>query len=168
MKMNLKIILLLSLLLSVVCLTIDAQPDDRRPQISGQLVDADLKEPVVQATIQLFTVSDSTFVGGTVSDLEGTFSIEAPSRGTYRLRISSIGYQTIEREVTATQAFQAKVNSWGPYYKYNYVKFDFTAVKTSGVYYIQYGKTRTNDFLIDEHVYDKITDATTDVWCLST
>lgn len=65
---------------------------------------------------------------------------------------------------TATQAFQAKVNSWGPYYKYNYVKFDFTAVKTSGVYYIQYGKTRTNDFLIDEHVYDKITDATTDVW----
>ena len=55
MKMNLKIILLLSLLLSVVCLTIDAQPDDRRPQISGQLVDADLKEPVVQATIQLFT-----------------------------------------------------------------------------------------------------------------
>ena len=100
MKMNLKIILLLSLLLSVVCLTIDAQPDDRRPQISGQLVDADLKEPVVQATIQLFTVSDSTFVGGTVSDLEGTFSIEAPSRGTYRLRISSIGYQPIEREVT--------------------------------------------------------------------
>ena len=83
--MNLKIILLLSLLLSVVCLTIDAQPDDWRPQISGQLVDADLKEPVVQATIQLFTVSDSTFVGGTVSDLEGTFSIEAPSRGTYRL-----------------------------------------------------------------------------------
>ena len=64
MKMNLKIILLLSLLLSVVCLTIDAQPDDWRPQISGQLVDADLKEPVVQATIQLFTVSDSTFVGG--------------------------------------------------------------------------------------------------------
>ena len=23
---------------------------------------------------------------------------------------------------------------------------------------------KTNDFLIDEHVYDKITDATTDVW----
>ena len=32
------------------------------------------------------------------------------------------------------------------------------------MYYIQYGNTKTNDFLIDEHVYDKITDATTDVW----
>ena len=63
-----------------------------------------------------------------------------------------------------TEAFQSKVTSWGPYYKYNYVKFDFSSVKEPGVYYIQYGKTRTNDFLIDEHVYDKITDATTDVW----
>ena len=77
-----------------------AQPDDRRPIISGQLLDADLKEPVVQATIQLYIASDSTFVGGTVTDLRGTFSIEAPSRGTYKIRISSVGYQTIEREVT--------------------------------------------------------------------
>lgn len=85
--MNHKLFLTLSLLMSVMCQTINAQPDDRRPQISGQLLDADLKEPVVQATIQLFAVSDSTFAGGTVSDLAGTFSIEVPSRGTYRLRI---------------------------------------------------------------------------------
>ena len=65
---------------------------------------------------------------------------------------------------TTEEAFKDDVKVWGPYYKYNYVKFDFSAVKEPGVYYIQYGKTRTNDFLIDEHVYDKITDATTDVW----
>ena len=52
----------------------------------------------------------------------------------------------------------------GPYYKYNYVKFDSSQVKEPGIYYILYGKTKTNNFLIDEHVYDKITDATTDVW----
>ena len=98
--MNHKLFLTISLLVSVMCQTIKAQSDDRRPQISGQLLDADLKEPVAQATIQLFTASDSTFAGGTVSDLAGTFSVEAPSRGTYRLRISSVGYQTIEREVT--------------------------------------------------------------------
>ena len=62
------------------------------------------------------------------------------------------------------KAFEGSIESWGPYFKYNYVKFDFSAVREPGVYYIQYGKTRTNDFLIDEHVYDKITDATTDVW----
>ena len=65
---------------------------------------------------------------------------------------------------TTTEAYRSKLTTWGPYFKYNYVKFDFSAVKEPGVYFIQYGKTRTNDFLIDEHVYDKITDATTDVW----
>ena len=65
---------------------------------------------------------------------------------------------------TTTTAYTAPVKLWGPYFKYNYVKFDFSQVKESGVYCIEYGKTRTNDFLIDEHVYDKITDATTDVW----
>ena len=76
------------------------QTEYQRLTISGQLLDADEKEPVLQATVQLFTVNDSTFVGGTVSDNKGNFSIEAPSNGTYRLKISSIGYQTIEREVT--------------------------------------------------------------------
>ena len=70
----------------------------------------------------------------------------------------------INADGTTTQAFEGAVTSWGPYFKYNYVKFDFSAVKEPGVYFIQYGKTKTNDFLIDVHVYDKITDATTDVW----
>ena len=61
-------------------------------------------------------------------------------------------------------AYQGAVTTWGPYYKYNYVKFDFSTVKEPGIYYIQYGDTKTNNFLIDDHVYDKITDATTDVW----
>ena len=70
----------------------------------------------------------------------------------------------IKDDGTTEVAFTGDIKSWGPYYKYNYVKFDFSAVKTPGVYYIQYGQTKTNNFLIDEHVYDKITDATTDVW----
>ena len=70
----------------------------------------------------------------------------------------------IKEDGTTEQAFTGPIKSWGPYFKYNYVKFDFSSVKQPGVYYIQYGQTKTNDFLIDEHVYDKITDATTDVW----
>ncbi len=70
----------------------------------------------------------------------------------------------IRNDGTTEQAFEGAVKTWGPYYKYNYVKFDFSSVRQPGVYYIQYGTTKTNDFLIDEHVYDKITDATTDVW----
>ena len=70
----------------------------------------------------------------------------------------------INEDGTTEVAYRGEVVSWGPFFKYNYVKFDFSSVTRPGVYYIQYGDTKTNDFLIDEHVYDKITDATTDVW----
>jgi hypothetical protein len=70
----------------------------------------------------------------------------------------------INEDGTREVAFKGNIQSWGPYFKYNYVKFDFSQVKQPGIYCIEYGQTRTNDFLIDEHVYDKITDATTDVW----
>ena len=70
----------------------------------------------------------------------------------------------IKDDGTTEEAYKGNIQSWGPYFKYNYVKFDFSVVKEPGVYYIQYGKTKTNNFLIDAHVYDKITDATTDVW----
>ena len=70
----------------------------------------------------------------------------------------------IKEDGTTEVAYSGAIQQWGVYYKYNYVKFDFSSVRQPGVYYIQYGDIRTNDFLIDEHVYDKITDATTDVW----
>ena len=80
------------------------------------------------------------------------------------VQTGSASLMRLNPDGTTTVAYSATVKPWGPYYKYNYVKFDFSAVKEPGVYYIQYGNTKTNDFLIDEHVYDKITDATTDVW----
>ena len=64
----------------------------------------------------------------------------------------------------AREVFTGKIASWGDYYKYHYVKFDFSSVKTPGIYYIQYGNFKTNNFLIENSVYDKITDATSDVW----
>ena len=77
---------------------------------------------------------------------------------------ASASLMRIKEDGTAEQAFTGDIQPWGSYFKYKYVKFDFSSVKEPGVYYIQYGDTRTNDFLIDDHVYDKITDATTDVW----
>ena len=78
--------------------------------------------------------------------------------------LASAMLMRIKSDGTTEQAFKGDVKVWGPYFKYNYVKFDFSKVTEPGVYYIQYGNTKTNDFLIDAHVYDKITDATTDVW----
>lgn len=70
----------------------------------------------------------------------------------------------INEDGTTTEVFSGNVNMWGDYFKYKYAKFDFSSVQQTGVYYIMYGDVKTNNFLIDEHVYDKITDATTDVW----
>jgi hypothetical protein len=64
----------------------------------------------------------------------------------------------------ATKAFSGNIVSWGDYYKYHYLKFDFSSVKTPGIYYIEYGNFKTNNFLIDNSVYNWITDATSDVW----
>ncbi|NLY24253.1 MAG: glycoside hydrolase [Bacteroidales bacterium] len=64
----------------------------------------------------------------------------------------------------ATEVFTGEITSWGDYFKYHYVKFDFTPVNTPGIYYIRYGDCITNNFIIEENVYDKITDATSDIW----
>jgi endoglucanase len=64
----------------------------------------------------------------------------------------------------ATEVFSSKIVPWGDYYKYHYVKFDFSPVNTPGIYYIQYGDFKTNTFLIETNVYDQITDATSDIW----
>ncbi len=96
--MRLKIVMICVLMLSVMTAT--AQEENNRLTISGQLLDREFREPMVQASIQLFTANDSTFVGGTVSDNKGAFLVQAPSNGTYRLKITSVGFQTIEREVT--------------------------------------------------------------------
>ena len=77
---------------------------------------------------------------------------------------STAALMRVGEDGTVSKAYEGKIDSWGTYYKYNYVKFDFSEVKTPGIYYIQYDTVKTNNFLIDEHVYDKITDATTDVW----
>ena len=90
--------IILFLLAILFPIAIYSQP--REPlTISGTVFDTDLKEPLVQTTVQLFTVTDSTFVGGTVTNNEGAFSIEAPANGVFRLKISSVGFQPIQREV---------------------------------------------------------------------
>jgi len=70
----------------------------------------------------------------------------------------------VDDKGNATKAFSGNIVSWGDYYKYHYVKFDFSSITTPGVYYIQYGDYKTNIFVVGNNVYDKMTDATSDVW----
>jgi hypothetical protein len=92
--------LIISILLLGLNTLVAMAQEPRERTISGNVEDAELKEPMVQATVQLFWAKDSSFVGGTVTDLRGNFALEAPSNGIFRLRISSIGFQPIQREVS--------------------------------------------------------------------
>ena len=56
------------------------------------------------------------------------------------------------------------VKPWGPYFRYNYVTFDFSSVSDSGLYFIKYGNQKTETFPIDVHVYDNIWQKTLDIY----
>lgn len=56
------------------------------------------------------------------------------------------------------------IKPWGGFLRYNYVKFDFTSVKDSGVYLIKYGDQRTEAFPIGRQVYNDVWHPTLDVW----
>jgi len=57
-----------------------------------------------------------------------------------------------------------KLSSWGKFMRYNYLKFDFSAIKEPGIYKIQYGNSVTEAFPIGDNVYENIWHATLDTW----
>jgi len=60
-------------------------------QISGQLIDAK-NEPLGFANIVLSLASDSSFLSGTTSEMDGLFSLPIQDANTYFITISTIGF----------------------------------------------------------------------------
>ncbi len=60
--------------------------------------------------------------------------------------------------------YQGEAKVWGRFLRYNYLKFDFSAIKNPGVYYIVYGDQKSNVFTISPTVYNNIGNPTMDVW----
>ena len=70
----------------------DNQTTRRLRELTGWLQDRDTKEGVSFATVQVLR-QDSSLVAGAISDDEGNFRVELPSKGNYIVRISCVGYQ---------------------------------------------------------------------------
>lgn len=62
--------------------------------VSGTVVEKATGEAVVAATIQLLTLSDSTFVEGTTTGEQGQFGFKDVKKGDYTLKVSYIGFET--------------------------------------------------------------------------
>ena len=86
---------LLQFLLLVIAIGTSAQ--NRR--ITGTLTDKDTKEKMEQAAVQLLR-QDSAYVTGSVTNESGAFTLTAPKNGKYIIKVSSVGYKTLYRNVT--------------------------------------------------------------------
>ena len=62
--------------------------------VSGTVVDGDDNSPVMQATVQILALKDSSMVAGNVTDLDGRFSLSARP-GKYLLKVSFVGYSRL-------------------------------------------------------------------------
>ena len=74
-----------------------------RVAVSGSVVDKEDNSPVVQATVQLLSLPDSTMAVGNVTDTNGKFSISARP-GKYVLKVSFVGYLSYMKEYQLTSS----------------------------------------------------------------
>ena len=71
--------------------------------VSGTVVDGDDNSPVMQATVQILALKDSSMVAGNVTDLDGRFSLSARP-GKYLLKVSFVGYSPSFQPITLTSS----------------------------------------------------------------
>jgi hypothetical protein len=82
-------------------------PMEQQNALTGQVTDKESAEPLVRATVQLYRLSgrsgakrDTTFLGGVLSNAAGHFTFTNVGSGTYLLKLSFLGYETLLRQVT--------------------------------------------------------------------
>jgi endoglucanase len=78
--------------------------------------------------------------------------------------LTSASLLRIDEHGTATKVFEAKLKRWGKYMRYNYLRFDFTSVRTPGIYRIKYGKVISEPFPIANGATQGLWHQTLDTW----
>lgn len=108
--------------------------------LTPQVTDSWMYAPVIQ-TSQV----------GYHPDQPKTAVIEMDARDTRRHKATlySIGKDGEQAVLSST------VKDWGRFMRYNYAKFDFSGIKTAGLYRIRYGNSCSSIFRIDKDVYDR-------------
>ena len=69
--------------------------------LSGRVIDSETREAMVRTTLQLYRIGqkDTTFVKGVFSDANGRFTISSVNAGNYLLKLSYLGYKTMNKNV---------------------------------------------------------------------
>ena len=67
--------------------------------ISGKVMDGDLNEAVIQATVALLN-TDSSVVTNALTNMNGQFQMTAPKDGTYIMKVTFVGYKPHTQRIT--------------------------------------------------------------------
>lgn len=86
----------LVLLLMLTTLTTMAQRN-----ITGKVIENDSKDPVAQTTVRLLK-TDSTMVKGVLTNMDGQFTLKAPSAGRYIVQVTCVGFKPYAKRVNVT------------------------------------------------------------------
>lgn len=79
-----------------------------------------------------------------VIELDGSEKVTGEA---WLLRISETG--------KPEQVLKSIPKTWGKFLRYNYFKFDFSAIKREGIYLIQYGDSKTEPFRISAEIFKR-------------
>ncbi|MCH4823578.1 TonB-dependent receptor [Gramella lutea] len=88
----------LFLLLCLLSATISLAYNDPAGQISGTVIDRELKEPIPYATV-IINDAEGNLVTGVTTEEDGSFIIPGVRAGKYDFRVQFIGYKTFSKEI---------------------------------------------------------------------
>ena len=87
------------MLITFVSTWAQGEPPQKR-SVSATLFDKKDDSPVIQATVQLLHAKDSSYVAGTVSNMDGEFTLNVPEKGKYIIKVTNIGYKPLTHNVS--------------------------------------------------------------------
>jgi len=97
MKNKIFVLIIFALTISTLAFSQDkpkkrnTENSDKKGKITGVVIDSVSNSPIEAATVQLFSLRDSSLVTGAATNKAGEFSLE-PRYGRFKLKVSFIGY----------------------------------------------------------------------------
>ncbi len=89
----------LCVVLLMMC-AINMLAQNKNVTVSGRVIEAETKEPIEMATVQLLALPDSTQAAGVITQQNGNFTLPKVKPGKYLLRVAFLGYSTQNTPLT--------------------------------------------------------------------
>lgn len=73
--------------------TVSSIAQTKNITVTGTVIEADTKQPILQASVRLLSLPDSTYAAGVATQLNGRFTLPKVAAGKYVMHITYIGLQ---------------------------------------------------------------------------